>query len=114
MAWAQSCGSAVEHNQVVMAGSFEQAGCAHGAFAVPAHHHRRFVGHVGGPVRDVAEFDMHRAGQMPVEVLRALADVEDPAAVELPGAGSDGMLAVSWPAAVHAAMPPSSSPMMLS
>ena len=70
-----------------MAGACEQAGCAHRPFTVPAHDHRRFVRYLGGPLRNVAELDVHRAGQMPVEVFSSLADVQDAAVVKLCGPG---------------------------
>ena len=70
-----------------MAGAGEQAGCAHCPFTVPAHDHRRFVRDLCGPLRNVAELDVHGAGQMPVEVFRSLSDVDDAAAVKLSGPG---------------------------
>ena len=68
-------------------GPFEKAGRTHRAFTVPAHHYRGFVRYLRGPVRDIAEFDMHRAGQMAIEVFGSLADIQDAATVELPGPG---------------------------
>ncbi len=64
-----SRGAAVEHDEVVVPGALEQAGGAHRAFTVAAHHHGGLVGHVVGSVGEVAELDVHRAGQMPGEVL---------------------------------------------
>ena len=43
---------------------------------MPTHDHRRLVRHLCRSVRNVAEFDVHRTGQMPVEVFSSLADVE--------------------------------------
>jgi hypothetical protein len=54
--------ASLEHDEVVVAGLFEQARGAHRAFSVSAHHHGGLSGQLGGPLGDVAEFDMNRSG----------------------------------------------------
>ena len=72
-------------------------------------------GSVVGRLGERAEFDhaRRRVGARRA-YSRALADVEDPASVQLVGSDQRGCWRPVVPAAVQAAMPPASSPTMLS
>jgi hypothetical protein len=69
----------------VVPGSLQQAGRAHRAFPVAAHHDGRLVGQIAGPRSDLAEFDVHGAGQVSGDVFGVLPDVQNMTTVELAG-----------------------------